>query len=197
MGDRLGNGLPAYPLGEITKVVKRGLSSYYLQGKDAVVSLINIKDIQDGKVIRETVESVFVKETPLLEKSRVLPGDLIITIKGLNFRAAVADESISNFVISANLIALTLSENIKPEVVAAYFNSPIGQSSLLSRSGGSVIKGLSTKTLLEVPIPVPSLIEQEKLSGFLSLVQQYNALLREELELRNKMANALIARIMG
>lgn len=196
MEDALGNDVPIHHLRTLTKVVKRGLSSYYLHGKDIEVYLINIKDIQNGKVNTGTIERVFVRETPLLEKSRILPGDILITIKGLSFKAAVADESASGFVISANLIALTLSDEIRPEIVAAYINSSIGQSSLMSMAGGGVIKGLNTKSLLEFSIPVPPLIRQEKLSRFLLLVQEYNDLLREELGSRNRLTDALIAQIM-
>lgn len=155
MKGKLGNQLPIFTLGELASTVKRGLSSYYLHGDGVKVPLINIKDIANGKVSVETVEHVSVHETSLLEKSRIAPGDLLVTIKGLNFKAAVADESVKDFAISANLIALTLSNKIRSEVVAAYLNSPVGQKILWSRAGGAVIRGLTTRTLLKVPIPVP------------------------------------------
>lgn len=50
----LGNDLPnknaskLVRLGDLTKTVKRGLSSYYLLGDDVTVSMINIKDMANG-----------------------------------------------------------------------------------------------------------------------------------------------------
>ena len=177
--------------------MKRGLSSYYLHGEGVMVPLINIKDIANGKVNIESVEHVSVHKTSLLEKSRIAPGDLLVTIKGLNFKAAVADESARNFTISANLIALTLSDTVMPEVVAAYLSSPAGQNDLRSRAGGAVIKGLTTKTLLEVPIPLPLLSEQKKLSRYLSLAREYDDILQKEQNARSRLNKAIISSIMG
>jgi restriction endonuclease S subunit len=197
MKNGLGNQLPTFTLGELARTVKRGLSSYYLHGDGVMVPLINIKDITNGKVNIETVEPVSVHETSLLEKSRISPGDLLVTIKGLSFKAAVADESVKNFAISANLIALTLSDKIVPEVVAAYLNSPAGQRILWARAGGATIRGLTTKTLLEVPIPVPPISEQSKLNRYLSLAREYNDILRKEQLARSRLNEAIITSIMG
>lgn len=197
MRSKLGNQLPIFTLGELARTVKRGLSSYYLHGDGEKVPVINIKDITNGKINIETVEHVSVHETSLLEKSRIAPGDLLVTIKGLNFKAAVADESIKDFAISANLIALTLSDKIRSEVVAAYLNSPLGQKILWSRAGGATIRGLTTKTLLEVPIPVPSVSEQEKLSRYLSLAKEYDDIQRKEKNARIRLNDAIVSNILG
>lgn len=99
--------------------------------------------------------------------------------------------------ISANLIALTLSDQILPEIVAAYLNSPRGQRELEARAGGSAIKGLNTKSLLEVPIPVPPIEQQEALSRYISSAHEYEALIKKELELRNLITDEIIRRVMG
>jgi restriction endonuclease S subunit len=183
-------------LGDLTKTVKRGLSSYYLQGKDVTVSMINIKDIANGRILVDSVDRVLVRETPLLARSRIEPGDVILASRGFNFKAAVADESIRNSVISSNLIALTLSEEVKPELIAAYFNSPLGQNTLQAGASGVTIKGLNPKTLLDILIPLPSLSVQKSLSRYLTLAQEYDDLLRKELELRQKLTDAVVLRIM-
>jgi len=198
----LGNHLPnkialkMVRLGDLTRTVKRGLSSYYLQGEDATVSMINIKDITSGRIIADTVDSVSVRETPLLARSRIEPGDVILASRGLNFKVAVADESARDFTISSNLVALTLSEEVKPELIAAYFNSPLGQNMIRARASGATIKGLNSKDLLEILIPLPPLPVQESLSRYLTLTREYNDLLLKELELRQKLTDAVVLRIM-
>jgi len=198
----LGNDLPnknalnMVRLGDLTRTVKRGLSSYYLQGDDAMVSMINIKDIANGRILPDSVDSVSVRETPLLARSRIEPGDVILAIRGFNFKAAVADESARNLVISANLIALTLTDEVQPELIAAYFNSPLGQNMIRSRASGATIKGLSSEALLDILIPLPPLSMQESLSRYLTLTREYNDLLLKELELRQKLTDAVVLRIM-
>jgi restriction endonuclease S subunit len=183
-------------LGDLTKTVKRGLSSYYLQGDDATVSMINIKDIANGRVDTGTVDSVSVRETPLLAHSRIDPGDIIVASRGWNFKAAVADELTRNFTISANLIALTLSDGVKPELIAAYFNSPLGQNIIRAKASGATIKGLNPRTLLDILLPLPSFSEQESLSRYLTLAREYDDTLRKELELRQKLTDAVVLSIM-
>jgi len=190
------NALKMVRLGDLTKITKRGLSSYYLQGEDATVSMINIKDMASGRILVDTVDRVSVRETPLLGRSKIEPGDVIVAIRGFNFKAAVADESARNLVISANLIALTLTDEVQPELIAAYFNSPLGQNMIRSRASGATIKGLSSEALLDILIPLPPLSVQESLSRYLTLAREYNDLLRKELELRQKLTDAVVLRIM-
>jgi len=108
----------------------------------------------------------------------------------------VADESARNLVISANLIALTLTDEVQPELIAAYFNSPLGQNMIRSRASGATIKGLSSEALLDILIPLPPLSVQESLSRYLTLAREYNDLLLKELELRQKLTDAVVLRIM-
>jgi len=194
----LGNSLPNLmsKLGELTKNVKRGLSSYYLQGNDVEVSMINIKDMANGRITTETVDRVFVRRTPLLERARIEPGDVIMAIRGFNFKVAVADDSLKDFVISANLLALTLSNKVLPELIAAYLNSPQGQNMLQSKASGATIKGLNPKTLLDITVPLPPLTEQANLSHYLALAREYDDLLRKELDLRRILSDAIVLRLM-
>lgn len=198
----LGNDLPnknaskLVRLGDLTKTVKRGLSSYYLLGDDVTVSMINIKDMANGRILTDTVDSVSVRETPLLERSRIESGDVIVAIRGFNFKAAVADESSRNFVISANLIALTLTDEVEPELIAAYFNSRLGQNMLRARAGGATIKGLNSRSLLGILLHLPPPSKQETLGRYLVLAREHDDILRKELELRQKLTDSVVLRIM-
>ncbi|MDW5551642.1 restriction endonuclease subunit S [Methanosarcina sp.] len=184
-------------LQDIVTIRKKGLSSYYLQGNDVKVPMINIKDIQEGKISPKTVDYVSVRKTDILDKSRVLTGDVVISIRGSSFKVAVVDNSSSNFVISSNLIALTLSNEIIPEFLAAYFESSEGQSKLQSLAAGATIKGLSLRSLLEIEIPIPSLEIQKNLSQYLSLLNEYKQISKEELELRYKIKDAVFTQCLG
>jgi len=181
----------------ISLEVKRGLSSYYNAADGAIVHLINIRDVQQGRVILDTVESVNVKETSALGSSTIEENDLILTIKGNTFKSAVADKSIKGFVISANLIAFTLDKEINPHIVSAYLNSAIGQKELQARAGGAVQKALNMKSLLSLEIPILPINKQQVFSRYLSLSQEYDELLVNEQELRKKINSAIVQTYMG
>jgi type I restriction enzyme, S subunit len=191
----LKNELAKKKLRNLTTALKMGLSSYYLKGDDEVVKIINTKDLENGIIKSDSIDSVLVKKTPLLEKSRIEARDLIVTTKGTNFKAAVADQSVANSVISANLIAIKLSNEVQPDIVAAYLNSSRGQRDLQALSSGSSIQGLNANSLLEIQVPIPPLPEQKWMVNYLSLATEYNRLLKRELELRVKLADTIITKI--
>lgn len=76
------NDLVIKKLGEITKVLKMGLSSYHLKGGNVAVKIINAKDIANGIININSVDTISVKRTPQLDRSRIASGDLILTTKG-------------------------------------------------------------------------------------------------------------------
>ena len=184
-------------LKSISPKIKRGLSSYYNDVDGTVVHLINIRDIQQGRVILDTVESVKVKETSALENSTIEENDLILTIKGNTFKSAVADKSLNGFVISANLIAFTLDKEINPHIISAYLNSAVGQKELQARAGGAVQKALNMKLLYDLEIPILPINKQQVFSRYLSLSQEYDELLVKEQELRRKINSAIVQTYMG
>ncbi len=184
-------------LKSISLKIKRGLSSYYNDVDGTIVHLINIRDIQQGRIILDTIESVKVKETSALESSTIEENDLILTIKGNTFKSAVADKSINGFVISANLIAFTLDKEINPHIISAYLNSAVGQKELQARAGGAVQKALNMKSLYDLEIPILPINKQQVFSRYLSLSQEYDELLVKEQELRRKINSAIVQTYMG
>jgi restriction endonuclease S subunit len=184
-------------LKSISLKIKRGLSSYYNTTEGTIVNLINIRDIQQNRVVLDTVESVSVKETSALENSTIEENDLILTIKGNTFKSAVADKSVKGFVISANLIAFTLDKEINPHIISAYLNSAVGQKELQARAGGAVQKALNMKSLYDLEIPILPINKQQVFSRYLSLSQEYDELLVKEQELRRKINSAIVQTYMG
>ena len=179
-------------LKHLVKQIKRGLSSYYVQQIGNEVPFINIRDVSDGIIHVETVEHVKIKETGALEKSRIRPKDVILTAKGSAFKAAVASKEIKDYVISANIVAFTLTNEVLPELVVAYLNSTAGQKELHARSAGIAQKALNMRSLMELKIPVPPMHKQKVLAEYLSLSNEYDIFMQREQELRKKIKNKII-----
>ena len=96
-------------LGSITTSVKRGLSSSYLKDGDTDVRLIKAKDItENGLLNTDTVDMQTVKKTAALDKAQLQKNDVLITLKGNSFKIALVPELARDFVVSANIIALTI-----------------------------------------------------------------------------------------
>ena len=179
-------------LKHLVKQIKRGLSSYYVQQIGNEVPFINIRDVSDGIIHVETVEHVKIKKTGALEKSRIGPKDVILTAKGSAFKAAVASKEIKDYVISANIVAFTLTNEALPELVVPYLNSTAGQKELHARSAGIAQKALNMRSLMELKIPVPPMHKQKVLAEYLSLSNEYDIFMQREQELRKKIKNKII-----
>jgi restriction endonuclease S subunit len=182
-------------LSELSHTIKRGISSYGIKGNDLKVHLVNVRDIQNGTIVTETVEEVTVKNTMAVHNSRLVPGDLLVIAKGPNFRAAVASDIHRDFTYSTNLIGLTLTDAVIPGYVAAYLNSPMGQKEIQSRAAGATIQGLNAQSLLEIPIPLPPLDVQKRLAVYAEYHRQYIELVNKEIALRTTVRDALMQNV--
>ena len=133
-------------LGSITTSVKRGLSSSYLKDGDTEVRLIKAKDItENGLLNTDTVDMQTVKKTAALEKAQLQKNDVLITLKGNSFKIALVPELAQDFVVSANIIALTIDgKKIRPEIVAWYLKSPSGMHQIQKCAAGSALPSLNT-----------------------------------------------------
>lgn len=183
-------------LKDLLKAKVTGVSSYYLRTEEGdptvTVPLLNLGDIVDGTINTGTVKSTQVRKTGKLERGRVLAGDVVLTLRGPPFRAAVADGDVAGAVLSANLVGLRCSNHIKPEILAAWLNSSAGQRALLPRAGGSTLMGISLNELLQVEVPVPPMAQQNLLSRYLALTTEHTRILKKEQALQDSIIDSIM-----
>lgn len=189
------------PLENLVNNLKTGLSfSYYAKKNESTegeeVPFINTKSIKRGTVDFQSLDTIKVEETKIREKERVSTNDLLITIRGSTFKAAVAGSNINGLLFSSNLIALELNKKVAPEVIAAYLNSPWGQMELESRSGGLTIKGINTKKILEISVPVLPNETQQKFASYITFANEQNNILKEMISLREQTIDSILENML-
>ena len=175
-------------LKELAKGTFLGMAVRPPKDPDApVFEVVNFKDLHDGHVDITSLEKreIASKRDPKAERIKV--GDVLVAIKGSQFKAAVVDNNSEGYIISSNLISLRLdTSKAIPNIVAAYLNSPMGQHKLGIISKGTAIPSISQIELLRISIPTPPIEQQLALSDYLDSVQAYlTNLRREELITRN------------
>ena len=189
------------PLEYLLDAKVMGLSSYYMkpgEGDPTIdILLISIGDIVDATINIETVKKVTIKKTGKLGSDTILPGDVVLTLRdqpshAQPFRAAVAGKEIAGAALSANLVGLRCSNQIRPEILAAWLNSSAGQRALAPKAGVSTLISLPLKDLLQIEIAVPSLEQQEILSKYLALAAEYTRLLKEEQKLLGSVIDSMM-----
>lgn len=179
-------------LGSIV-TVKKGLSTPYLKDGDTEVKLIKVKDIgEDGQLMTDGVDAHVVKKTAAFDKATVRQNDLLISLKGTSFKIALVPKDAVGFVISANIIALSVNDVIRPEIVGWYLASSEGMRHIQRGAMGTTLITLNVNHLLDLPIPVPSPEKQEMISYYLHTLTEYKEIIRQEQEMISKISEALL-----
>ncbi|QSZ66156.1 restriction endonuclease subunit S [Methanofollis aquaemaris] len=190
------DSIPQKPLKDLLNKKVTGLSSYYLKPEEndptVEIPLINLGDLVDGIIDTETVKTTPVRKTGKLEKDTLLSGDVVLTLRGPPFRAAVGGDDVVGAALNATLVGLRCSELMRPEILAAWFNSSAGQRALTRRAGGSTLMSISLDELVQIEIPIPPMAQQDLMSKYLALTSEYSRILRREQKLQDSIVNSMM-----
>lgn len=138
------------------------------------IPLINIKDIIEDNIQTEGITRFDCKQFRNSERYVVVPGDIIIACRGTQLKIAVVPNYFNKALITSNLIAMRLKNDVLPLYLATYLRSAQGQKKLLSQiysSGISIM--LKISDLEEIKSPVPQLLLQKKISVLANTAERY------------------------
>jgi type I restriction enzyme, S subunit len=133
-----------------------------LYDENGAIGQIRTTDISgDGTIDYSTVPMVRLDVEDY--QSHILkPGDLLISRSGTTGIACVFDEQTVPMLPGAFLIRFRLKQSLHPEFVKEYFNSPIGRRHISRLAQGGVQSNLRGSALLNEKLPVPSVVDQER-----------------------------------
>lgn len=166
--------------------------------------IISIKDLYSGKVNFSDLR----KDTFCIPEGRseqmLREGDLIISLRGTSFKAAVFEvpkfhpeflKLLTGCYLDENLAGFRLSfANAK--IIAAYLNSDDGQNYLESIASGTRVKSLSIKNIENMILPQPAFEIQKELERFLVLSDALIEKMDEEKASVIEIRNAAIKKYM-
>ena len=123
--------------------------------------MLSARNIDQGQIIFDdfryiTAESFKAEHA----RTRVAPGDVLLTIVGTIGRSAVVPEGIEPFALQRSVAVLSPNSNVLAKFLAYQFQSPRSQRHFEQHARGTAQKGVYLKTLGETPILVPSIREQ-------------------------------------
>jgi hypothetical protein len=180
-------------LSEIADRIFRGIPTLTnrTQTEDQTVPFINIKDIVGGRVCPGEIETVSISPS---ERGRhqVRAGDVLLSCRGTVLKSAVVPIELDGAVPSSNLTIIRLKQGFHPQLLAAFFQSQMGQTRLLSRVQSSTQqKALTIAEIESIIIPLPSLEHQKILVGLLDAADQYYSAAIKAANMRREIAFAI------
>ncbi|AQS09902.1 putative type I restriction enzymeP M protein [Clostridium saccharobutylicum] len=157
------------------------------QDENGEYKIINLADVQDGKIDIESLTRYTIKNNARIEAYMVEEGDIIISSRGVSIKICIIPKCEDKILLSQNFIGIRLRSNNSPEYVKEFLESPLGQFLISSKQVGTSIISLNSKDLKQIPIMLLPIEEQ------LSVIAHYKEQemrIKEEIEkLQNELKN--------
>jgi type I restriction enzyme, S subunit len=171
--------------------------------QDTGLPMLSARNIDRGQVLfddyRLISESAFAPENA---RTRIAPGDVLLTIVGTIGRTAVVPEGSPPFSLQRSVAVLTPSANLLPKFLCYQLESPSIQKHFEANARGTAQKGVYLKTLGQTPIVLPPVDVQRKIVAklekqFSSLGEAVANLQRVKANLKRYKASVLQAAVEG
>ena len=162
------------------------------QAKDTGIKLIRITDIKDWGIDWENMPYCEISNAEF-EKYRVNIGDILFArIGATTGKTCYVDKSIPA-VFASYLIRFNPTTNVISTLYLYYFTqSSIYWSQVDKLKHGQLKKGLNTKLLASIKLPLPPLEEQKQIAEILSTVDRKLELLRQRREKLERVKRGLM-----
>ena len=170
MGNELPKGWKIVPLKEITSII-RGVSypkeEAKLHSEEDCVHILRGGNIQDGKIVLDTDDNVYVNSTFVGEEQFVLKDDVVIVAstgsKKVIGKAATIEEDSRSISFGAFLLLLRTNV-INKRFHSYFFQTQYYRNTISSLAGGININNIKKEHIENLQIPLPPLEEQKQIS---------------------------------
>jgi type I restriction enzyme, S subunit len=172
-------------------IVVRPASYYVAEGIPAIRSL----NVLPNRLDLSELVYISAESNRLLSKSRLHIGDVVVVRSGRPGDAA----AITSELEGANCIDLIIvrpGRAIHPEYLCRYLNSGVGRARTHAQSAGTAQQHFNVGALAALLVPVPTMIEQERIVQELSAVEQRARAIDEHLESLRTVQKALRYRFL-
>lgn len=170
----------------------RGAAKHTEDGVHTVIQLGDARDtgIDMSRLIRMNLDRA-------RERDFVSSGDILLRARGASYRACLVNDCLPQTVATAPLFVFRLNRrDALPPYLVWYINRPEVQGILAGFAHGSYIPTVSIEVFAELDIFLPPLDVQRQIVEVDALTQQEKALSARLAEERERLAQALLERLL-
>lgn len=161
---RPGDGAGLTPLGDKLSFLtsgSRGWAQYY---SDSGAAFIRIQNVRRDELILSDLMYVRAPGNAEAERTRVRPGDVLLSITADLGRTAVVPQGLGVGYINQHL-AILRTEQLAPRFLSAALSSPAGQRMIIGRNRGGVKAGLNFDDIRSFTVPNVSRAVQDRFAA--------------------------------
>jgi len=149
-------------IGSVSIVVTKGTTPTSIGFNFAKegIPFLRVNNIQNGKLISDDILFIDSETDKALARSRIQPGDVLISIAGTIGRTAVVPPSTPAMNCNQAVAIVRLCEDIDPYYVNHWFNTDDAVKQITNSKVTATISNLSLGCIKELQIPLPPLEEQ-------------------------------------
>ncbi|MGT2752278.1 restriction endonuclease subunit S [Streptococcus porcinus] len=141
--------------------------------EDGEFALINLSDMSLAGINYQNLRTFHLERRQLL-RYFLEDGDVLIASKGTVKKVCVFQKQKREIVASSNITVLRPLDKLRGYYIKFFLDSDIGQQLLDRADHGKDVINLSTKELLEIPVPAMPLVKQDYLiSQYLRGLSEY------------------------
>ncbi|MBM0236555.1 restriction endonuclease subunit S [Micromonospora sp. ATA32] len=164
-------GWPTTTLGELLDFLTSGSRGWAAHYADRGDLFLRIQNVRGGELLLEDVAYVQAPDTAEARRTRVQPGDVLLSITADLGRTAVVPNDLGTAFINQHLSIIRCSK-LDPAFLSAYLSSPAGQDQILRRNRQGVKAGLNFDDVRAVIVPYPPRALQVEYAKRVAAVRQ-------------------------
>lgn len=146
---------PAVQLGSLLDFLTSGSRGWATHYVDTPGSLfLRIQNVRGGELLMDDVAYVNPPDTAEARRTRVKPGDVLLSITADLGRTAVVPVEIGKAYINQHL-AILRNSKLNPHFLSAFLSSPIGQERIMRKNRQGVKAGLNFDDVRSLMTPRP------------------------------------------
>lgn len=153
-------------LSNICLVIKVGPFGTMLHEADYIsngIPLVNPSQIKNSKILPKQDKCISSQKAEELKEYRLMQGDIVLGRRGEMGRCATVDEMEVGWLCGTGSILIRLKKQMNALFYNFFLASPLNVRYLEDNATGTTMKNLNEKIVANIPVPVPTLAEQERI----------------------------------
>jgi restriction endonuclease S subunit len=186
-------------LGEISESIKDGPGGWVFHASQYVqegIPMLRVLNIREEGLSLDNLVFITEETHKKLKRSAVLPGDVLLSMRGTIGLATVCPGAISEANINAALARIRLKKDVNPYYVAAFLNSKLGRAQTERGGFKAVQSDLNLSIIKSIRIPIPPGKIQDQIADIMDAAYRLKNTKQVEIEsICNSIENHIIAEL--